>query len=144
MFIFHWVVVFILQILLLILKTYNENKLLYCVTSFTKCCRHNETGTSKSSGLWKFPNGSNVTSRTNKTEGIWRTRSLSSDILHRLTNESSPTGVYTCEILDDAGNMIKLLAHLYFGGTLPGTVWQFYYQQVELNYFCTNILNPIC
>ena len=89
------------------------NTSLYCVTSFTKCCKHNETGTNHSSGLWRFPNGANVTSRFNRTEGIRRTRGLSSVILHRLTNESSPTGVYTCEIPDGIGNITKLFISLY-------------------------------
>ena len=90
------------------------NTSLYCVTSFTKCCRCNETGTNHSSGLWRFPNGSNVTSRLNRTEGIRRTRGLSSVILHLLSNESSPTGVYTCEIPDGAGNITKLFVLLYY------------------------------
>ena len=97
------------------------NTLLLCVTSFTRCCRHNETGTNQFSGLWRFPNGPNVTSRLNITEGIRRTRGLSSVILHRLTNESSPTGVYTCEILDGTGNITKIFAQLYFK-VIQGTV----------------------
>ena len=99
----------------------NENTSLYCVTSFTKCCRYNETGTNQASGSWKFPNGSNVASRIGRTAGIVRTRGLRSVILHRLSNESSPTGVYTCEIPDGAGNITKLFAFLFYLIT-PGTV----------------------
>ena len=92
----------------------SENTLLYCVTSFTKCCRHNETGTNHSSGSWKFPNGSVVPSRVSRNASIVRTRGLSSVILHQLTNESSPTGVYTCEIPDGAGNTTKLFAYIFY------------------------------
>ena len=99
----------------------DENTSLYCVTTFTKCCRREDIGKNHSSGSWKFPNGSNVPSRIGRTAGIVRTRGLSSVILHRLTNESSPTGVYTCEIPDGAGNMTKLYAHLYYKA-IPGTV----------------------
>ena len=58
------------------------NTSLYCVTSFTKCCRRNETGTNQSSGLWRFPNGSNVTSRLNRTEGIDSNLEASQDLFH--------------------------------------------------------------
>ena len=92
----------------------NENKSLYCVTSFTKCCRSNETGTNHSSGSWKFPNGSIVPSKIGRTAGIVRTRGLSSVILHQLTNESSPTGVYTCEIPDGADSKTILFAYIYY------------------------------
>ena len=98
----------------------DENTSLYCVTSFRKCCRSNETGTNQASGSWKFPNGAVVPSRTSRIAGFVRTRGLSSIILHQLTNESSPTGVYTCEIPDGAGNTTKLYAHFYYK-TIPGT-----------------------
>ena len=99
----------------------DENTSLYCVTTFRKCCRHNETGTNHSSGSWKFPNESIVESRIDMKANIVRTRGLSSVILHQLSNESSPTGVYTCDIPDGAGNMTKLFVHLYYKA-MPGTV----------------------
>ena len=86
---------------------------MHCVTSFTRCCRDNETGTGNALGSWKFPNGKTVESKSNSSSSIVRTRGLSSVILHRLKNESSPTGVYTCEIPDGAGNITKLFVLLY-------------------------------
>ena len=99
----------------------NDKDTLFCFTMFKNCCRKNETGTNNALGSWKFPNGKTVESKSKSNSSIVRTRGLSSVILHRVGNESSPTGVYTCEIPDDAGTMIKLFAHLYVN-TTPGTV----------------------
>ena len=99
----------------------NVNNSLYCVTSLTLCCRTIDTGKKKASGSWTFPGGSLVPSRSGRTAGIVRTRGPSSVILHRLSNESAPTGIYYCEIPDGAGIKTRVFAHLYYE-TIPGTI----------------------
>ena len=100
----------------------NVNSSLYCVTSFTLCCRAMDTDdTMLASGSWIFPSGNLVPSRSGSTAGFVRTRGPSSVILHRRSNASSPTGAYYCEIPDGAGVKTRVFAQLYYE-TIPGTI----------------------
>ena len=47
----------------------DENTSLYCVTTFTKYCRSEDTGRNYSSGSWRLPNRTTVPSRVGRTAG---------------------------------------------------------------------------
>jgi len=85
---------------------------LRCLTPNKICCRNADHPNNNSRGDWKFPNGSTVQSKS-KGVNISRSRGASSVLLHRSDNVTSPTGVYSCEVVDMSNTTIILNVYLY-------------------------------
>ena len=93
---------------------------LRCHTPLISCCRKYDNPNNKTLGDWKFPNGSTVRSK-NDDFNISRTRGHSSVLLHRNSNVTFPTGVYTCQIPDNSSSRRILYVYLY-ADQKPGIV----------------------
>ena len=94
---------------------------LHCYTEVATCCRGMDNPNGNSSGVWLFPNGEVVGSRSSSRLDVFsRTRDRRSVILHRGPEATGPTGIFTCEVPDSSGATQKLYYGIYsrFGGTL--------------------------
>ena len=87
---------------------------LRCLTPLTSCCRSADIPNSDGTlGDWIFPNGSLAPTGF----GVYdiSTKGASSVILHRNSNLTLPTGVYTCEIPDNSRISREVNVYLYAG-----------------------------
>ena len=91
---------------------------LMCLTSLRECCRSSNTGGAGALGIWMYPNGSVVPSRSNGSS-LYRTRGPSAVLLHRDNNMVSLSGVFVCEV-PDSNNMNNVLYTFLYSGGLPG------------------------
>ena len=81
-----------------------EGSALYCLTDRENCC----TGKiGMRPGLWKFPNGSNVSN--DKYTDIYIRRGSSSIRLNRERNIMAPTGVYKCLMPNSGATILETL-----------------------------------
>ena len=72
-----------------------NNASLLCLTNFSACCR---PLTSTTKGNWFLPNGSRVSSSSDKQSDFYRTRGEMKIYMHR--RRGGEDGIYHCEILD--------------------------------------------
>ena len=84
---------------------------LFCLTDRTQCCSTTEGGERR--GAWRFPNGDEIM-QDNSSGSIYHSRSFSSVILSRRNNTEEPTGIYTCEIPNEA-DTLNTSSTLYIG-----------------------------
>ena len=77
---------------------------LYCLTERIQCC-------SAESGQWRLPDNSAVSENT--SSDLYQGRGASFVALKRRSNVMSPTGVYTCMILDSMNVLRTLSIGLY-------------------------------
>ena len=73
------------------------NDALLCVTNLTTCCRSSDTGTRIASGIWFFPNESNVPNEGKKWDFYKDRGQMKVDLNRR---RGGVEGIYRCEIPD--------------------------------------------
>ena len=82
---------------------------LFCFTNLTSCCRGADTGMG-ALGNWYFPNESAVDiERVN----IYKNRGPSVVRLHKKPSITSPTGIYHCDIPDNASVSQSIFVGVY-------------------------------
>ena len=72
-------------------ETITDEATIYCIPPSLKC-RRSDNPNDRALGNWRFPNGSNVTTKV-KNDGISKDRRLSSVLLHCKNSVVTPTGV---------------------------------------------------
>lgn len=88
-----------------------DNNTLNCYTNLKTCCRDSDSRlTGGPHGIFRFPDGNEVSSRASATSMIF-SRNKQSLLLHRGNNATGPTGIYTCEIPDHD----DMNQYVYFG-----------------------------
>ena len=77
---------------------------LVCVTTNvnTHCCRGADNPNGGVIGEWYFPNGTRILNTPDTN--FYRTRHTQTVRLNRMNNTVSPTGVFSCEVPNDADN----------------------------------------
>ncbi len=81
---------------------------LYCLTTYTSCCRAQDGG---SAGAWFLPGKTDPVEVTNSEFGLAnfsRGRDPSATFLNRRNSATGPSGVYTCQIPDASGQLRTL------------------------------------
>ncbi len=76
-----------------------DKKAFRCLTNYSYCCGQSDGVNNETRGLWLFPDGSAVKSRSGSI--FSRSRGHKAVILHRGRNVTSPTGIFTCKIPDE-------------------------------------------
>ena len=89
---------------------------LVCVTTNvnTNCCRNSDNPNGGSRGEWYLPNGTRIFN-TPYTTNFFRTRHNQQVRLNRRNNTMSPTGVFTCEVPNDANRTTPFTASIRIG-----------------------------
>ena len=77
---------------------------LFCLTDRSQCCSNGQRR-----GAWVFPDGTLVTD----TNGFYLSRGLSSLHLNRRINAMGPTGIFKCEIPDQANVLMNMYIGVY-------------------------------
>lgn len=90
----------------------DENSLL-CVTDNLNCCaRSDNTVSNVPLGEWTFPNRS-LLDTNNSGDGLYRTRRTSVVRLHRRSGVTVEGGMFDCEVLNQANQMIRIYIGIY-------------------------------
>ena len=89
---------------------------LVCVTTNvnTQCCRSADNPNGGSRGEWYLPNGTRILNT--KDTNFYRGRYTQQVRLNRRNNAISPTGVFTCEVPNDADSTMPHTATITIGG----------------------------
>ena len=96
-------------------NTSNPESSLVCVTTNvnTHCCRSKDNPNGGSRGEWYLPDGTRILS--NKDANFSRSRYTQQVRLNRRNNAMSPTGVFTCEVPNDADSTMPHTANITIG-----------------------------
>ena len=91
------------------------SKSLLCITNKTKCCLHMDQHQLGPQGNWYYPGSDTaVLSYSNRGQsGFYRNRYLSKVRLHRISETTSPTGLFRCTIPDSSDQSLTIFIGVY-------------------------------